>query len=93
MSRNPFGWNYPPGVSANDPNAPWNQQESPCAMCGKSVDACICLECPVCKSVGDPFCYDHHGLVQSDAQKTSLREAEDLKEEALLDEYNAYDGE
>jgi hypothetical protein len=26
MSRNPFGWSYPPGA-ANDPNAPWNQDD------------------------------------------------------------------
>ncbi len=28
MSRNIFGWSYPPGA-ANDPNAPWNQEEVP----------------------------------------------------------------
>lgn len=26
MSRNPFGWSYPPGAE-NDPNAPYNQPD------------------------------------------------------------------
>ena len=51
-----FGWWYPAGA-ANDPNAPWNQQEPPCAVCGQYEDDCICPECPACGSVGDPNCY------------------------------------
>jgi len=36
MSRSVFGWDYPPGA-ANDPNAPWNQEDPPeeCPMCGQ----------------------------------------------------------
>lgn len=70
MSRHPFGWSYPPGA-AGDPNAPWNQEEGPCDVCGQNLDACICPECPSCTSVGDPQCYDGpnaHGLVRSFAQ-------------------------
>jgi hypothetical protein len=51
-----FGWSYPPGA-ANDPNAPWNQGDGPCDVCGEPVDACICPECPVCGAQGDPACY------------------------------------
>lgn len=28
MTRNPYGWNYPPGAE-HDPRAPWNQKENP----------------------------------------------------------------
>jgi len=52
-----FGWSYPPGA-ANDPNAPYNQTDMPCGVCGRDVDHCICPECPVCESQGDPACYD-----------------------------------
>jgi hypothetical protein len=63
-----FGWSYPPGA-ANDPSAPYNQDGSDaCEVCGQSVDACICPECPVCECCGDPACYDQHGLVRSLAQ-------------------------
>ena len=56
MSRHMFGWSYPPGA-ANDPYAPWNQEDGPCAVCGKLTDECICPECPACSAVGDPKCY------------------------------------
>jgi hypothetical protein len=91
-----FGWSYPPGA-ANDPNAPWNQVEGPCDVCGKSVDDCICPECPVCHSNGDPDCYVKHGLEKSDEQVESLAKAlaeqeaanaaEDEKYEALYRDY------
>jgi len=29
MTRNIFGWSYPPGAE-NDPNAPYNQPDNPC---------------------------------------------------------------
>ena len=57
MTRHLFGWSYPPGA-ANDPNAPWNQDDGPCAVCHKPVDDCVCPECPVCHSNGDPACYE-----------------------------------
>lgn len=56
MSRSIFGWDYPPGA-ANDPNAPWNQVDPPCAICGKEAGVCICPECPTCGAQGDPGCY------------------------------------
>ena len=59
-----FGWSYPPGA-ANDPYAPWNQVDGPCDICGQLEDYCICPECPVCSSIGDPICYEQHGLVRS----------------------------
>ena len=57
MSRNVFGWSYPPGA-AGDPNAPWNQtDEGPCAVCANGVEDCCCPECPVCGEQGNPKCY------------------------------------
>lgn len=52
-----FGWSYPAGA-ANDPFAPYNQTEQPCAVCGQWPDNCICPECSVCGVQGDPICYD-----------------------------------
>lgn len=38
MTRNVFGWNYPPGAE-NDPNAPWNEKpELRCFSCGIKLD-------------------------------------------------------
>ena len=70
-----FGWSYPPGA-ALDPFAPYNQVDGPCAICGKSEDACICPECPVCHTNGADWCYRDHGLVRSPEQIASLAEAE-----------------
>lgn len=39
MTRNPFGWDYPPGAE-HDPNAPWNQPDP--------------VECPWCSGTGVP---------------------------------------
>lgn len=36
--------------------------EGPCSCCGRSVDDCICPECPECQTYGDPDCYKKHGL-------------------------------
>lgn len=57
MTRSPFGWSLPPGA-AGDPNAPWNQSDPPCGVCGQAEDDCLCPECPTCGAVGDPACYD-----------------------------------
>ena len=70
-----FGWSYPAGA-ANDPFAPYNQTDEPCGCCGRFPDDCICPECPTCGSVGDPDCYDKHGMVRSQAQIESLAHAE-----------------
>ena len=64
-----FGWSYPPGCSGT----PWDDDQ-PCEVCGKDVERCICPECSVCGSQGDPQCYDQeHGLVRTAAQVESLR--------------------
>ena len=36
--------------------------DSPCEVCGKDIDLCECPECPKCGSIGDPKCYEEHGL-------------------------------
>ena len=51
MSRSIFGWSYPPGCSG-PPDGP-----DFCEVCGNGIDDCVCPECPVCESVGDPNCY------------------------------------
>ena len=87
-----FGWSYPPGA-ANDPNAPYNQEDLPCDICGQDVDDCICPECPSCGQIGELQCYDgfpagkpnSHGLTRSlgqvvmkaDAEKRWAEEARD----------------
>lgn len=94
MSRHLFGWSYPPGAE-NDPNAPWNQQEGPCAVCGQFVDDCVCPECPKCGAIGDPGCYsdfhaERHGMEMSDEQIKLARKAEKDREEvdqAIIDSF------
>lgn len=76
-----FGWSYPPGA-ANHPNAPWNQVEPPCAVCGRFSDTCVCPECPVCEVPGEPTCYmngEHcgHGLQRSLDQMAGLMRLEE----------------
>ena len=48
--------------------------EPPCGVCGKSADNCICPECPVCQTQGDPRCYDEHGLIRAAEQVISKQE-------------------
>jgi hypoxanthine-guanine phosphoribosyltransferase len=50
-------------------------------MCGKDVDNCICPECPVCEAIGDPLCYEKHGLIQTEEQKESLAKYEQFMKE------------
>jgi hypothetical protein len=70
-----FGWSYPPGVTS----LPWDH-EGPCEVCGKSIDICICPECPVCSEHGNPKCYlpgpIGHGQVRTFAQRDGLAELE-----------------
>lgn len=40
--------------------SPHDEDEGPCIICGKSVDDCICPECPDCGCQGDPTCYRLH---------------------------------
>lgn len=41
---------------------PEYDNDYPCDVCGKSADDCDCPECSACGAVGDPSCYEHHGL-------------------------------
>lgn len=34
----------------------------PCQVCGKHPDDCKCPECKTCGEVGNPSCYEQHGL-------------------------------
>lgn len=82
--RSIFGWSYPPGA-ANDPNAPWNQEDPPCDVCGMDCYSCVCPECHICGVSGDPLCYEYHGLVRSQAQidgMAALEEQERQRAEA-----------
>lgn len=85
-----FGWSYPPGA-ANDPNAPWNQQDEPCEVCGEFPDNCICPECPVCTEIGNKDCYEHHGLVRTQEQIDSLAKKEAEWEEKCRRDNEAAD--
>jgi hypothetical protein len=67
-----FGWSYPPGCNGT----PFDD-DSPCMVCGKFEDECICPECPKCGSVGDLKCYEEHGLVRTQEQIDSLAAAEE----------------
>lgn len=62
-----FGWSYPPGC-----NGTLYDEDYPCEVCGLFPDDCICLECPQCDVVGDPECYEQHGMVRSAEQIQSL---------------------
>ena len=33
-----------------------------CHQCGKDDNDCVCPECPVCGSIGDPKCESEHGM-------------------------------
>lgn len=64
-----FGWSLPAGCG----KLPDEEDDGPCQCCGKSVDDCICPECPHCGTLGDPDCYNpaaatHHGLTFNAAQ-------------------------
>lgn len=87
-----FGWSYPAGAE-NDPNAPYNQEDSPCEVCGLFPDSCICPECPVCGSYGDPACYDgiipNHGLIRSEEQEASFDKYK-ASQENIAEEWDRY---
>lgn len=67
-----FGWSYPPGCTGT----PYDDVFGECEVCGKDVDDCICPECPRCETVGDPRCYQNHGMIRTLAQITSRNEAD-----------------
>jgi hypothetical protein len=51
------GWNLPPGCTVADIERAAGT-EQPCDVCGQMADGCICPECPVCHTHGDPQCYE-----------------------------------
>lgn len=51
---------------------PYDEPEYPCEICGEHINTCICPDCPVCGSVGDPDCYRGHGLKRTEEQKFLL---------------------
>jgi hypothetical protein len=69
-----FGWSYPPGCSGT----PFDEASGPCDVCGLDPESppdrggCICPECPVCGSTGDPSCYPAHGLRRTAEQEASF---------------------
>jgi hypothetical protein len=77
--RNVFGWSLPPGVTNRMIEE--SSGEGPCAVCGQSVDECICPECSVCQSIGDPACYENHALLRTPEQ-IAMRAEADAKIEA-----------
>lgn len=68
--------------------------ELPCEICGQEGALCLCPECPECGACGDPACYapGGHGLVRTEAQERSLRnaraawEADALADRELIEE-------
>ena len=68
-----FGWSYPPGCNST----PFDE-EYPCEICGEMPDDCICPECPICGSTGDPDCYRGHGMQRNEIQKFNLEVNERL---------------
>lgn len=59
-----------------------------CAVCRKPCDDCICPECPVCHSHGDPDCYKRHGIEMNTEQLISRTQANiaDLRERIAEEE-------
>ena len=66
-----FGWSLPPGCGTLP-----GEEDLPCQVCGNFEDKCICPECHECGTVGDPDCYDHHGMERTQEQIDSLEENE-----------------
>lgn len=92
MSRRTFGWDLPPGVTHRMIEE--QCEEGPCAVCCRSVDLCICPECPTCEAQGDPKCYsdpvhgkENHGLKLNKEQAISRQKARvAFTKERLMDE-------
>lgn len=81
-----FGWSYPPGCSG-----PPDDGDDICIVCGKTVDDCICPECPECGTAGDPACYQNHGLVLTQEQIDSKEKFDQDCAEQLRRDNEAYD--
>jgi len=64
--------NLPPGVTQRmiDEAYGW---DAPCAVCGCAEAECVCPECSHCGTVGDPRCYDEHGMEHTPEQLEMAR--------------------
>jgi len=71
-----FGWSYPPGCSG-----PPDDYPEICSVCGKTIDDCICPECHECGEIGQPLCYEKHGLIKTLSQIESFDAAIKAEEE------------
>jgi len=69
----------------------YEQEEGPCQCCGRPVDDCICPECEQCGGVGDPKCYEEHGLVLSEQQLQGQRDTARAIEKARAEEMELLD--
>ena len=81
--------NYPPGFNGI---FPWDGPLV-CDVCGGDPegDDCICPECPVCGSAGEPGCYENHGLVRSEGQIAGLKAFEAAKAKEIEEERKFWD--
>ena len=73
-----FGYSYPPGCNGT----PYDDDYQ-CEVCGgfdtingKGNNQCVCQECPVCGEVGNPDCYEEHGIELTEEQKKMQKEQE-----------------
>lgn len=96
-----FGWSYPPGVS----RLPWDDINLVCDICLGNPEAtsaknpCLCPECEICGTVGDPDCYGkgykvNHGLQVRwehlpiiEARRKAIREEEEQQRLADIASY------
>jgi hypothetical protein len=56
----------------------------PCEVCGYDIDNnCVCPECDNCGDIGNPECYEKHGMVrtQEQVEGKAKREKLDAEEE------------
>lgn len=68
-----FGWSLPPGCGTLP-----GEEEFACDVCGgMPEDDCICPECPVCGSYGDPYCYEQGHLEKTQEQIDQLAKKEE----------------
>lgn len=47
----------------------WGAPDDPqCEVCGGTPSKCVCPECPICGDIGNPACYEAHGLERTEEQ-------------------------
>ena len=79
-----FGWSLPPGCGT----LPGEEPVPPCEVCGRDPEGssleggCICPECD-CGEVGNPKCYEEHGLIRTPEQTQSRQQMDDLIEDDI----------